>query len=321
MVAEKSREPYYDDAVGSSQKGIMYGLVAYGLWGLFPLYFVLLKRSGTVEIIVHRYLWAVPVCGVVLLLLGSGAELRAVLRTPRRVALLGVAATTLALTSGVYVYAVSSGQVVEASLGYFINPLVTVALGVIVLRERLRPAQWLAVGIGGLAVVVISVAYGHPPWIALALSCSFGIYGLVKNRVGRDVGAVVGLTVEALTLAPFALLGVVLFAASGQGTFGVNPPWQALLLASGGIAIVAPLLPFAAAARRVSLTTIGLLQYVTPVLQLLCGVVLLGEHVTPARWIGFGLVWVALAVLTTDSLRSRPRPRRAEPQLAGPRLE
>lgn len=296
----------------SSRLGILSGVGAYVLWGLFPLHFRLLEDSGTVEIILHRYLWALPVCAVVMAVTGGLAELRALLRTPRRVALLGAAAASLALTSGVYVYAVNSGQVIEASLGYFINPLVTVALGVIVLRERLRPAQWAAVAIGALAVVVLTADYGRPPWIALTLACSFGIYGLVKNRVGGDVGAVVGLTTEVLVLFPVAMLGLFAYAAMGHGTFTADPPSQALLLASGGLAIVAPLLPFAVAARRVSLTTIGLLQYITPVLQFLCGVVLFGERMPASRWAGFGLVWVALTVLTMDGLRVRSQSTRAQ---------
>ncbi|WP_394824888.1 EamA family transporter RarD [Pendulispora albinea] len=295
-----------------SRQGILFGLLAYSIWGLFPLYFKLLARSGTIEIVLHRYLWAVPVCTLVILITRAGDQLRAVFRTPRRVATLGAAASTLALTSGVYVYAVNSGQVVEASLGYFINPLVTVALGVAVLGERLRPAQWVAVTIGVLAVGVLTIDYGRLPWIALTLSCSFGTYGLIKKRVGGDVGAVVGLTTEAIVLSPFAVLGIILYTATGHGTFTANPPRQALLLASGGVAIVAPLLPFAAAARRVSLTTLGLLQYLTPVLQLLTGVLLLGEHMPPSRWIGFGLVWTALIVLSADGLRNHARQSRAQ---------
>jgi chloramphenicol-sensitive protein RarD len=290
--------------MSSSRQGILFGLAAYFLWGLFPLYFKLLEHSGTVEIVLHRYIWALPICAAVIAATGAFAQVRAVLRSPRRVAALGVAAATLALTSGVYVYAVNSGHVIEASLGYFINPLATVALGVLVIREPLRPAQWAAVATGALAVIVLTVDYGRLPWIALSLACSFGIYGLVKKRVGGDVGALVGLTIETLVLAPVAVAGVVIYTVTGHGTFAANPPWQALLLASGGVAVVAPLLPFAAAARRVPLTTVGLLQYVTPVLQLLCGL-MFGERMPPSRWIGFGLVWVALVLLTADGLRAR----------------
>jgi chloramphenicol-sensitive protein RarD len=264
-----------------------------------------------VEIVLHRVLWSLVLCLVIVALTGAVADLRTALRTRRTVLLLGAAAWLIALNWGVYVYAVNSDRVIEASLGYFINPLVTVMLGVVVLRERLSRGQWTAVAIGAVAVAVLTVAYGRPPWIALTLACSFGTYGLLKNRVGGQVGAIAGLATETLLLAPFAGAVLVWLELTGRGTFGVNLPWQALLLASVGVITVAPLGLFAAAARRVPLTTIGLLQYITPVLQLLCGVLLLGEHMPAARWIGFSLVWLALGVLTVDSLRTTRRARRA----------
>ena len=290
------------------RRGVGFGFAAYFLWGVFPLYFRALDASGALEILLHRILWSLAVLALVVAAArATRADLRAVLRRPRVVGVLAAAAFALTLNWGIYVYAVNSGQVVEAALGYFINPLVTVALGVVVLRERLRPAQWTAVGVGALAVAVLTVDYGRPPWIALALACSFGTYGLLKNRVGGSVGALSGLTTETLVLAPVALGVLAWYEATGRGTFTVDAPWQALLLASSGLVTVGPLLLFAAAARRVPLTTMGLLQYLTPMLQLLCGVLLLGEHVPPARWAGFGLVWLALVVLTADSLRAARR--------------
>jgi len=291
------------------RRGVLYGAGAYVLWGIFPLYFRLLERSGALEVVVHRVLWSLLVCAVVVAVVRGWAQLRAVLGNRRQVVALGTAALLLALNWGVYVYAVNSGQVVEASLGYFVNPLVTVLLGVAVLRERLRRWQWVAVGIGGVAVLVLTVAYGRLPLIALTLACSFGLYGLIKNRVGGGVGAVTSLTTETVVLAPVALAALVCLEAGGQGHFSADPPWQALLLASTGIATVVPLLLFASAARRVPLSTMGLLQYVTPVLQLLCGVVLLGEQMPLSRWLGFALVWLALAVLTLDTLRASARRR------------
>jgi chloramphenicol-sensitive protein RarD len=264
-----------------------------------------------VEIVLHRVLWSLVVCLVVVALTGALADLRRALRTRRTVLLLGTAALLIAVNWGVYVYAVNSGHVVEASLGYFINPLVTVMLGVVVLRERLSRGQWTAVGIGAFAVAVLTAAYGRPPWIALVLASTFGTYGLLKNRVGGQVGALAGLATETLLLAPAAAVILVWLELNGRGTFGVNPPWEALLLVSMGVITVMPLGLFAAAARRVPLTTMGLLQYITPVLQLLCGVLLLGEHMPAARWIGFCLVWLALGVLTVDSLRTSRRTRRA----------
>jgi len=293
------------------RRGVLYGIGAYGLWGVFPLYFRLLERSGALEVVVHRVLWSLLVCLAVVAAARGWAELRAVLAVPRQVVTLGVGAVLLAVNWGVYIYAVNSGQVVEASLGYYINPLVTVLLGVVVLRERLRPLQWGAVGVGAAAVAVLTAAYGRPPIIALTLAVSFGLYGLIKNRVGATVGAVTSLTTETLVLAAPAAALLVWIEARGDGHFTENPPWQALLLVSVGVATVVPLLFFAAAARRVPLSTIGLLQYLTPTLQLLCGVLLLGERMSAARWAGFGLVWVALVVLTVDSLRAASRRRTA----------
>ncbi|HST80549.1 MAG TPA: EamA family transporter RarD [Kineosporiaceae bacterium] len=293
-----------------TRRGVGFGFGAYLLWGIFPLYFRLLDRSGALEILLHRILWSLILCFVLITVGRSWDELRAVFRSARQTSILTAAAALIAVNWGVYIYAVNSGQVVEASLGYFINPLVTVALGVLVLRERLRVTQWTAVGIGVVAVAVLTVDYGHVPVIALSLACSFGTYGLLKNTVGSGtdgVGAVAGLTTETLVLAPFAAITVIVLSLHGDSTFTANPPWQALLLASTGLITVGPLLLFASAARRVPLTTMGLLQYLTPVLQLLCGVLVLGEHMPPSRWIGFALVWTALAVLTFDSLRAARR--------------
>ncbi len=286
------------------RRGVGYGLAAYGLWGLFPLYFTLLHRSGPVEIVLHRILWSLLVCLGAVAVTRRWTELRAPLRSARTVAMLTTAAVLLALNWGVYIYAVSTGQVVEASLGYFINPLLTVLLGVLVLRERLRPAQWGAVAIGAVAVAVLTLDYGRLPWIALTLALSFGVYGLIKKGVGAHHSALTSLTSETLVLAPLAGALLIWFELTGRGHFAENAPWQGLLLASAGVATVVPLLMFAASARRLPLSMIGLMQYLTPVLQLLCGVLLLEETVPPSRWIGFGLVWLALAILSVDSVRS-----------------
>jgi chloramphenicol-sensitive protein RarD len=306
--------------ISEGRRGAAFGFSAYLLWGIFPLYFRLLDRAGALEILLHRVLWSLIICVILIAATSAGAEIRAILASGRQLLVLGTAAVAIAVNWGVYIYAVNSGQVIEASLGYFINPLVTVALGVIVLRERLRPLQWIAVGVSVLAVAVLTVDYGHPPYLALTLACSFGTYGLLKNRVGARVGAVAGLTTETLVLAPAAAIAVIVMAANGHSSFTENPPWQALLLASTGLITVIPLLLFASAARRVPLTTMGLLQYLTPVLQLLCGVLLLGEQMAASRWAGFGLVWAALVLLTIDSLRTARRnylTRAEEPALAG----
>jgi len=301
-------------------RGTLQGAAAYALWGVFPLYFHLLLPAGAVEIVVHRMLWSLVVCLVLVAVMRDTGWVRPLLRAPRSMLTLMVAATFIAVNWGVYVYAVNSGHVVEAALGYFINPLVTVLAGVLLLHEHLRRLQWAAVALGLVAVVVLTVDYGRPPWIALLLAVSFATYGLMKNRVGVGLGALAGLTSETVLLAPFALAGLVWMELSGSGTFTEAAPGHALLLVSTGVATAGPLLLFAAAARRVPLTTIGLLQFMTPVLQLLCGVLLLGERVPPSRWVGFGVVWVALVLLSVDSLRTarrRSRARLQAPALVG----
>ncbi|GAA4349058.1 EamA family transporter RarD [Angustibacter luteus] len=287
--------------------GTAYGAGAFLLWGIFPLYFHALIPAGAIEIVVHRVVWSLLVCLVILAVTRQVGWVRAMLRNPRQVAWLALAASCIAVNWGVYVYGVNSGQAVEAALGYFINPLVTVLLGVVVLRERLRGLQWAAVGLGAVAVVVLTAGYGHPPWIALALAFSFATYGLLKKRVGVNVGAVASLTTETAVLFPLAAAAMVWLEVTGRGTFTEQAPGHWLLLASTGIVTVVPLLLFASGARRVPLVTMGLLQFITPVLQLICGVLVLDETVPPSRWVGFGIVWAALVVLTVDAVRQSRR--------------
>jgi chloramphenicol-sensitive protein RarD len=290
-----------------NRAGVLLALGAYGMWGTFPLYFRLLEAAGAVEIVLHRIVWSLLTCLVLIAVARAWAPLRRMSR--RQLLLLAAAAAAISVNWGVFIWAVNSEQVVETSLGYFINPLVSVLMGVLLLRERLRPAQWVAVGIAGAAVLVLTVDYGRPPWIALALAASFGTYGLLKNRVGRGVGALPGLTVETAVLAPAALAGIVWLQWQGSGTFVSEGPWHTTFLVLSGALTAAPLLLFASAARRVPLSTIGLLQYVTPVMQLLIGTVVFGEPMPPLRLAGFALVWVALAVLSVDGLRSSARNR------------
>jgi chloramphenicol-sensitive protein RarD len=286
------------------RRGTLFGAAAYLLWGVFPLYFPLLEPASPVEILLHRVVWSLLVCLLVVVVLRGWRQILDVVRDPRAMALLGVAAVVIAVNWGVYIYGVNSGQVVQTSLGYFINPVVTVLIGVLVLRERLRPTQWVAVAIGALAVAVLTVDYGQLPWIALTLAFSFATYGLVKNRVGRGVGALTSLTVETAILAPLALAGLLWLELSGRGTLATEGAGHAALLATTGLVTAVPLLFFAAAARRVPLTTIGLLQYLAPVLQFGVGVVIYREAMPPSRWVGFTLVWTALVLLTADTLRS-----------------
>jgi chloramphenicol-sensitive protein RarD len=290
--------------------GAAYGLLAYGIWGLFPLYFAALRPAGAWEILSHRVLWTLLLCSVILLARRDLRWLR-LLRTEPRLALgVSVAALFIGANWVVYVAAVLADHTTEAALGYFLNPIVTVALGVFVLGERLRRLQWVAVGIGAVAGLYLSVAAGSVPLIALALAFSFGMYGLVKKKVGVSLQAMHSLAAETMVLGPVAAVLLVVLTVRGDTTFTGHGGWHTSLLVLAGVATAVPLLLFAAAARRVPLVTIGLLQFITPILQLLCGVLLLHEHMSAQRWLGFGIVWVALAVLTVDSLRARPRRRR-----------
>jgi len=293
------------------RRGAAYGLLAYAIWGVFPLYFAALRPAGAWEILSHRILWTLLLCASVLV---ARRDLRWLLQLRDRPRLaLGVAAAALLIAGNwvIYVAAVLNGHTTEAALGYFLNPIVTVALGVAVLRERLRPLQWAAVAIGAASGIYLSVAAGSVPVIALSLACTFGLYGLVKKKVGASLEAMQSLTAETLILAPLAVATLALLTTRGSTTFTTEGGGHTALLALSGIATATPLLLFAAAARRVPLVTIGLLQFVTPVLQLLCGVLLLDEHMSGQRWAGFSIVWLALAVLTVDSVRHWPRRRGA----------
>jgi chloramphenicol-sensitive protein RarD len=288
-------------AADETRKGLTYGVGSYLLWGLFPLYFPLLEPAGTVEILASRMAWSLVVVAILLALSRGFAGVRAVLRDRRRFGLLSAAAVLISVNWGVYIWGVNSGHVIESSLGYFINPLFTILLGVIVLGERLRPTQWVAVAIGGAAVVVIAVDYGRPPWIALVLAASFGLYGFVKKQAG--VGALDSLAVETGTLFVPAVAALIVLEAQGNLAFGHHGTGNTLLLASTGVVTAIPLLFFAAATQRLPLSVIGLLQYLTPVLQFIVGVGIRHEHVPFAEFVGFCLVWVALIVLSVDSLR------------------
>jgi chloramphenicol-sensitive protein RarD len=289
--------------VSKARLGVVYGIAAYGLWGLTPLFWPLLDGAGEIEALAHRIVWSVLVVGALLAVTRGFGRVRALNR--RSVLLLGVAAAVITVNWGTYIWSVLNGYVIEVSLGYFINPLVTVLLGVVVLRERLRPVQWVAVGIAFVAVAVLTIDYGRPPWVALIVAFSFGTYGLIKKKV--NVGAVEGLGVEtALLLGPAAVFLVVL-EANGSGTFTHAGLGTDLLFVGAGLVTAVPLLFFSAAAIRVPLTTIGLLQYIAPILQFAIGVLVFREDVPPVRLAGFALVWAALAALTAESLAHRRR--------------
>jgi chloramphenicol-sensitive protein RarD len=256
-----------------------------------------------VEILAHRIVWSVVAVVGVLALTDGFRWARELGR--KRLGLLALAAALITLNWGAFIYGVNSGHVVETSLGYFINPLVTVALAVLVVGERLRTGQLAAVAIAAVAVGVLTIAYGRPPWIALLLAFSFGFYGLVKKQVG--IGGTQSLAVETACLLVPALLCVIWFGASGEGSFGREGSGHALLMIGGGIVTAVPLILFGTAAVRIPLTTLGLLQYLAPILQFGIGVGVRGEQMPLSRWIGFGLVWVAVSVFTADSLSARRR--------------
>ena len=215
----------------------------------------------------------------------------------------------------VYILAVLTGRVLEGALGYFINPIVTVLLGVLLLREKLRPAQWTAVGISFVAVLVLAIGYGQFPWISLTLAFSFGFYGLIKKRIGPRVDAVSGLSLETAWLLPVAVVQLVIVGTVSGVTLGTVSTWHTLAIIGSGVITAIPLLLFAGAARRLPLITLGLVQYLAPLLQFVFGAFLLGEAMPPERWVGFGLVWVALVVLTADMLIAGRASRRAVPLL------
>jgi chloramphenicol-sensitive protein RarD len=283
--------------VNEERRGTLLGVAAYLMWGLFPLYWPLLEPAGALEILAHRVVWSLV--AVLLLLVVTGRSLRSLPRARRPVLLLIAAAVLIGINWGVYIWGVNNGHVVETSLGYFINPLVSVGLGVLVLGERMRRLQWAAVGVAAVGVGVLTVAAGRPPWIALILASSFGTYGLVKRVVG--VGAIEGLVVETSALAPVALLFLAVSAAQGNGNFTDHGAGHALLLTSAGFVTAVPLLAFAGAAARVPLNRLGLMQYLTPTIQFLIGVFIRHETVSAATLAGFVVVWLALALFTVDT--------------------
>jgi chloramphenicol-sensitive protein RarD len=287
-------------------RGIAYGVGAYGLWGVVPAYWPLLLPASAVETLAHRVVWSLVVMAGITLALGQWGVLRRL--SVKGWLMVAGASVLIAINWGFYIYAVNSSHVVEASLGYFINPLVSVVLGVLVLGERLRLPQVAALGIAVVAVVVLAVDHGSLPLLSLTLACSFGLYGLIKKTVPLD--STTSLTGESIVLAPLAVGYLVWLGATGTGTFTSHGVGHALLLVSAGVVTAVPLMLFGAAARKVPLSTLGMLQYLTPVLQFCWGVFVMHEAMTPVRWLGFALVWVALLVFTLDAARAGHRARR-----------
>jgi chloramphenicol-sensitive protein RarD len=291
--------------------GLVYGIAAYGLWGFLPGYFLLLEPASPWEIVAFRVLMSLGFCALLLTVTRGWRGFIGLARQPRVLFTMALAGALIYVNWQVFVLATLSGHVVESALGYFINPVITVALGVVLLRERLRPLQWIAVGVSVVAILVIAVGYGSFPWIALALAFSFGFYGFIKKRVGAQVDAVSGLTLETAWLTPVAIVQLVITGATVGLSFGNAGPVHVALMIATGVITAVPLLLFAAAARRLPLVALGLTQYLAPVLQFLTGVLLLHEPMPTGRWIGFCLVWLALVLLTVDMIRAARAGRRA----------
>ena len=284
--------------------GFAYAFGAYGLWGFLPVYFLLLMPSGPFEIVAFRIVFSLVFCAILLTVFRTWPKFIAIVRDRRLLLTMALAGAFIYVNWQVYIYAATSGRVLEASLGYFINPIVTVLLGVLVLRERLRPAQWVAVGVSVVAVLVLAIGYGQFPLISLTLALSFGFYGLIKKGVGGRVDAISGLSLETAWLTPVAVIQLSIVAATSGLTVGqISPTHTALVIGSGVITAV-PLLLFAAASSRLPLITLGFVQYLAPLLQFAYGAFILREDLPPERWLGFSLVWVALVILMTDALHA-----------------
>lgn len=281
-------------------RGPLTAALAYILWGLFPLFLKQLSHVNALEVVAHRSFWALVFMLALLAVLKRFAWLREALRQPRVIGVFVASALLLSTNWLVYVWAVSRGRVIETSLGYFINPLVNVVLGYLVLHERPRPLQWAAIGLAACGVLWLTLAAGSLPWIALTLAASFGLYGLLRKTA--PLGAMEGLTLETLVMAPLTLALLAWFLARGDGAFANGDPVTTLWLVLAGPFTAIPLLLFAAGARRVTLATLGLLQYLGPTIAFLLGVFMFHEPFDPGRGIGFALIWAALLVYSGESL-------------------
>lgn len=293
--------------------GILYALLAFTLWGLFPVYFKTLHQIGALEMLAHRMAWSLLFLVAVLTVRQQWRWLWPVLRDRPLVARFAASAVLLSTNWGIYIWAVNADHIVDASLGYFINPLINVLFGLVFLGERLRRWQWLAVAIAGVGVLWLTWQNGHPPWISLALGFTFAGYGLLRKTA--KLGALEGLTLETILLFPVALLYLLFLASRGANGFAAAPFGMQLLLAAAGPITAIPLLLFAAGARRIPFSMLGLIQYVTPTLQLLLGVLLYGEPFGRVQLIGYGAIWFALAVYSLEGLWQATwrRPQRSTP--------
>lgn len=290
-------------AMNQRQQGFLYAVGCYLIWGLFPLYFTLVARSNSFEVVSARILFSLLFCLILLAATRQYRNFITALSQPRTLIILSLASLLIAANWLFYVIAVTSGHTLDASLGYFINPLVNVALGVFFLAEKLRKTQWVAVAIATFAVLLMSVLYGQVPWLGLGLAFSFGFYGLVKTKIGGRITPLLSLSAETVLLAPLALAFMLWFSTTEHSTLFSEGTSYTLLLAASGILTAIPLLLFGAAARRLPLSVVGMIQYMTPLMQFFLALFIFGEELTSERWIGFILIWLALAIFTLDTLR------------------
>lgn len=299
-----------DDEQARRKAGLIFGLSAYLLWGVLPLFFMAIQPAGPLEILAHRIIWSLFFCLILLLFARGYPRLWRLLRTPRILGILAVAAITVAINWFIFVLGVDMGRIVEVSLGYYINPLVSVLLGVVFLKEKLRPLQWLAMGIGAIAVIVIAVGNGNIPFLGLALAVSFGLYGLIKKQIGSRAGALEAMTIETIVLFIPSVTYVLFLMSQGQSNFETQGSLHVILMLCLGPVTAIPLILFGSATSRIPLSWVGMLQYVTPTMQFLTGVFLLGEDMPLSRWAGFCIIWITVVLVCVDGVMAARRRRR-----------
>ncbi|WP_167194546.1 EamA family transporter RarD [Brevibacterium pigmentatum] len=301
-----SQNPAPDESA-IRRAGLINGFSAYLLWGVMPLLFAAAAPTGALELVSHRVIWSLGFCAILLVFTGGFLRTWQILRSPRLFSLLLLASVLIAINWTTFIYGVETNQLVEISLGYYLNPLISIGLGVIFLGEKLRPLQWTAVGFGLLAVIIVGIGLGRVPYLAFTVALSFGLYGLVKNKVGSRVGALEGMTVESLVLAVPSAIYLIVLGSLGLQTFSGFGGWHVFVIIITGPATAIPLILFSAAARRIPLSWVGMLQYLTPTIQFTLGVTVLGEMMSTTRWVGFFVIWIAVVLLCTDMIRHSRR--------------
>lgn len=298
------------------RRGLLFGLATYLIWGLFPLYFIHMHPAGALEVIVHRTVWGLLFALLILAIKRHLHQVRDIVKDPKLLLPLMAAGCLIIINWTTYIYAVQTDRVVDASLGYFINPLFTVFLALVVLRERLSILEYIALGLGALALAVYVIGLGYIPWIAVVLPASFGIYSLVKKNVATRVPAVAGMVIETATVTPFLLGYLIYLIVQGRSSLQIVStdylPIHLALLIGAGVITVIPLVFLAMASRDLPLGTLGMIQYVSPVMQLIIGVWVLGEPMEPMRWASTFIIWMAVIVVSIDMWRKTRRVRKLQ---------